>query len=49
MGDLPGFNAAMDALPEVSPAELGILHPQSVEATLFIHLMTLVITPDAID
>ena len=49
VGALPGFNAAMDALPEVSPAELNVLHPQSVEATLFIHLKTLIITLDAID
>ena len=48
-GDLTGFNFAMDALPEVSPAELDVLHAQSVEATLFIHLKTLIITPDAID
>ena len=35
-GDLPGFNAAMDALPEVSPAELAVLHAQSVEPDLIL-------------
>ena len=35
VGDLPGFNAALDSLPAVSSAELSVLHPQSVNPIVY--------------
>ena len=40
-GDLSGFNSALDALPALSPAELVILHPQSVGLMLHTYLALL--------
>ena len=43
-GDLPGFNAAMDALPEISPAELDVLHPISVGTNIYINVWKMTLT-----
>ena len=37
-GDLVGFEAALSALSDASPAELAYLHPQSVGETIYASL-----------
>ena len=39
-GDLHGFEVALDALSPVDPAELTVIHPQSVRAAVFYLITT---------